>query len=81
MYGCETWSTTKNDEGKLLRFERKILRRIYGPIRNLDNGQYGRKKYTDIERLFKNPNIQSFIISKRLEWAGHIWREKQNFIN
>jgi len=29
MYGCETWSTTKGDEGKLLRFERKILRRLY----------------------------------------------------
>jgi len=56
MYGCETWSTAKADEGKLLRFEKKILRRIYG-IRNPDNGEYERRKNTDIERLFNKPNI------------------------
>lgn len=80
MYGSETWSTTKGDEGKLLRFERKILR-IYGPIRNPDNGEYERRKNIDIERLFNKPNIQSFLISKRLECAGHVWRAKQNLIN
>jgi len=60
IYGCETWSTTKGDEGKLLRFERKILRRIYGPIRNPDNGEYERRKNTDMERLFNKPNIKVF---------------------
>jgi hypothetical protein len=34
MYACETWSTTKEDKKKLLNFERKLLRKIYGPIRN-----------------------------------------------
>jgi len=81
MYGCETWSATKGEEGKLLMFERKILRRIYGPIRNPDNGEYERRKNTDIKRLFNKPNIQSFLISKRLEWAGHVWRAKQDMIN
>lgn len=49
MYGCETWSTTKGDEGKMLRLERKILRKIYGPIQNPDNGKYERIKKGDIE--------------------------------
>jgi hypothetical protein len=31
-YTCATWATTKGDEEKLLRFERKILRKIHGPI-------------------------------------------------
>jgi hypothetical protein len=37
-YGCKTWSVTKKDEEKLLTFERKVLRRIYGPI--IENGEY-----------------------------------------
>ncbi|KAL4084416.1 hypothetical protein QTP88_028238 [Uroleucon formosanum] len=81
MYGCEKWSTIKGDKGKLLRFERKILRRIYDPIRNPDNGEYEHRKNTDIEKLFNKPNIQSFLISKRLEWAAHVWRAKQDLIN
>jgi hypothetical protein len=31
MYGCESWSLTKNEENKIILFERKILRKIYGP--------------------------------------------------
>jgi len=34
MYACETSSTTKGDELKLLLFEKKILRKMYGPILN-----------------------------------------------
>jgi hypothetical protein len=30
MYGCESWSLTKNEENKINIFERKILREIYG---------------------------------------------------
>jgi len=37
-YGCETWSVTKGDEEKLNIFERKVLRRIYGPV--FENGEY-----------------------------------------
>ena len=29
--GCETWVLTTSDENQLYIFERKILRKIYGP--------------------------------------------------
>jgi hypothetical protein len=32
-YGCESWTVKKEDENILRRFERKIIRRIYGPVR------------------------------------------------
>jgi hypothetical protein len=32
MYGVEAWVLSKADELRLRVFERKILRRIYGPI-------------------------------------------------
>ncbi|VVC29287.1 Hypothetical protein CINCED_3A009305 [Cinara cedri] len=31
-YAYETWSNTKGDEEKMACFERRVLRRIYGPI-------------------------------------------------
>ncbi|CAG9837638.1 unnamed protein product [Diabrotica balteata] len=35
MYGCETWTLTKETERKLRCFKRKILRRVFGPYRDI----------------------------------------------
>lgn len=40
MYFCETWSKTKEDETKLLTFEKKVMGKIYDPIYNKETGQY-----------------------------------------
>jgi hypothetical protein len=32
-YGAETWAGTESELQKLLIFERKILRKIYGPVK------------------------------------------------
>ena len=38
LYGCETWSLTLREECRLRVFENRILRRIFGPKRDV-NGE------------------------------------------
>ena len=35
-YGCETWNMMGTEKNRLLVFERRILRKIYGPTPDLD---------------------------------------------
>ena len=39
LYGCETWSMTLWEEGKLMVFENMVLRRIFGPWRDEVTGE------------------------------------------
>jgi hypothetical protein len=55
MYGSETWSLLQNAEHKLGTFERKILRRIYGPINK--NGQWRCRHNAEIYELYKDTDI------------------------
>ena len=54
MYGAETWVLSKADELRLGVFERKILRRVYGPI---CEGAIWRSRYskTCLKRNLKGP--------------------------
>ena len=36
LYGCETWSLTLRGERRLVVFENRVLRRIFGPKRDND---------------------------------------------
>jgi hypothetical protein len=35
LYGCETWSLTLSEEHRLRVFENRVLRRIFGPERDV----------------------------------------------
>ena len=35
-YGCDAWTLTTRDEQYLIIFERRILRKIFGPVQNKD---------------------------------------------
>jgi hypothetical protein len=39
LYGCETWSLTLREEHRLRMFVYKVLRRIFGPKRNVVMGK------------------------------------------
>jgi hypothetical protein len=71
-YGCETWCLIQREEHKLAIFERKILRRIFGPT--LENGSYRIKMNHELEELIKHETVVKFCRSQRLRWAGHVER-------
>jgi len=73
-YACATWATTKGDEEKLSRFERKILRRIHGPVFNTETQQWELRSNAQLENLYKRENIIQYVKSIRMQWAGHAWR-------
>jgi hypothetical protein len=35
-FGCETWALKGTIQNKLMVFERKVLRRVFGPIKERD---------------------------------------------
>jgi hypothetical protein len=65
---------TASDETQLYIFERKILRKIYGPTQNPD-GTW-RIKTNDKHRRhrMKQEDIIKFIKSQRLRWAANVMR-------
>ena len=54
-------------------FERKILRKIYGPTQNPD-GTWRIKTNDELRHRMKQEDIIKFIKSQRLRWAAHVMR-------
>jgi hypothetical protein len=54
-------------------FERKILRKIFGPTKEL-NGLWRIKTNEDLDDLIQQQNIIRFIKSQRIKWLGHVER-------
>ena len=71
-YSCETWILKETIINKLLAFERKILRKIFGP--NNENGIWCIKTNQELAEIIKHKNIINFIRAQRLSWPSHIER-------
>ena len=54
-----------------MTFERKIIRKIFGPTRTND-GYWRVKTNKEINYTMKGKNIIGFIEKQRLNWLGHI---------
>ena len=77
-YGSETWTMNGQDEERLRVFERKILRKILGPIQ--ENGEWRIRRNKEIEDYIDGEDIVRFIKSGRIRWAGHIQRMNEDRI-
>jgi hypothetical protein len=50
-YGSETWCLTTNDERNLRTWERKVLRKMYGPV--YDNGIWRIRTIKELMALYQ----------------------------
>jgi hypothetical protein len=57
---------------RLLVFERKILRGIFGPTK--ENQLWRFKTNEELDNLIRHKNIVNHIKAQRLSWFGHIQR-------
>ena len=71
--GVKPGVLTASDENQLYIFERKILRKIYGPTQN-PYGTWGIKTNDELRHRMKQEDIINFIKSQRLRWAAHVMR-------
>jgi hypothetical protein len=56
-------------------FERKIVRKIFGPI--YANGSWRIKPNQELDKIIKYRNIINFARAQRLGWFGHIERMQE----
>jgi hypothetical protein len=75
VYACETWTLKETIINRLTAFERKVLRKIFGPTN--ENGIWRIKTNQGLDKIIKHKNIINFIRAQRLGWLGHIERMQE----
>jgi capsule polysaccharide modification protein KpsS len=68
----ETWVLKESVIQKQLVFERKSLRRIFGPTK--ENQIWRVKTNEELDQLIRHKNIINYIKAERLSWFGHVQR-------
>ena len=66
------------EERALAIFERKILRKIYGPVK--ENELWRIRRNDELEAIIKGENVVRFIKCQRIRWLGHIERMQDTAI-
>jgi hypothetical protein len=67
-----------DEESVLTVLERKMLRKIYGPVK--ENELWRIRRTDELEDIIKGKNIVRFIKSQRIRWLGHIERMQDTAI-
>ena len=76
LYGAESWTISASDALALGVFERKILRKIFGPVRI--GVEYRIRMNHELYELFADMDIMQRIKIQRLRWLGHVVRMDEN---
>jgi hypothetical protein len=74
LYGCETLSLTLREEHRLRVFENRVLRRIFGPMRDEVTGEWRKLHNEELHNCTHPPDIITQFKSRRMRLAGHVAR-------
>jgi hypothetical protein len=71
VYDCETWVLTESTTLRLSVFERKIIRKIFGPTKG-HNVTWRTETNKELDELIKHRNVTNYVKSERLSWFGYL---------
>jgi hypothetical protein len=77
-YASETSTLTKRDRKQLNIFERKVYRRILGPVYNNQKEHWRILTNKEICAVVKKPTMTGTIRLHRLRWVGHVQEMEEN---
>jgi hypothetical protein len=69
LYGFETWSLTLKEEHRLRVFENRVLRGIFGPMRDEVMGEWRKLHNKELHDLYSSPSIIRIIKSRKMRWV------------
>jgi len=72
LCGCETWSRIEG--GIQTEGENRVLRRIFGPKRDEETGEWRKLYNEELYDLYCSPNIILVIKSRRMRLARNVAR-------
>jgi hypothetical protein len=72
-YGCETWSLRLREELTPRVSENRVLRRIFGPMREEVTGDWRKLHREELRNLYSSPAV----ISMEINRAGHVARMEE----
>jgi hypothetical protein len=74
LYGRESWSVTLREEHRFRVYEKRVLRRIFGPKREEVAGGWRRLHNEELHNLYASAGTIRVIRSRTMRWAWHVAR-------
>jgi hypothetical protein len=71
-YANETWVLTKKDEALISTCERKVLRKIFGPVN--ERNVWRIRSNQELRCMYQDLDLVTTIRKSRLKWLGHVHR-------
>jgi hypothetical protein len=80
LYGCETWSFTAGKKHKLRVCKNKVLRKIYGPKREV-GGDWRRLHNEELHNFYASPDVVRVMKSRKMIRVAHLSSMRNSYKN